>query len=186
MHLYKKILKNRIPYIGSHPIAGSERKGMDAAYSNLFEDAVCVLTPDLNTSSKTLKKVMIFWKTVKALPVIKSSEIHDKIFAYISHLPHLISFVMVHAVSDKAYLRIAGEAWRDMTRIAHSSPELWTEIFMQNRYYLMKSLKKFMTELKTVEKHLIHSNPSILKKYLDETRLLLRNGKKNKWKAAAP
>lgn len=178
--IYKKILRNRVPYIGSHPIAGSERKGLDAAQHNLFDGAICVLTPDNNTSANTLKKAKAFWKMLKVVPVVKSAEQHDKIFAYVSHLPHLISFAMVHAISNKDYLRVAGEAWRDMTRVAHSSSELWTEIFMLNRSYIMKSLKRFFTELEIVKKKLTLLDSYSLKKYLDQTKSLLKNEYKNK------
>ncbi len=154
MKIYKKFLQKKgISYIGSHPIAGSEKKGIEAARSNLFENATCVITPDKNTSPKTLKQTQELWKKIGMKPVFKKPEEHDAIFACISHLPHLISWGLAGTLPKNQFWDgLAGEAWRDMTRVAHSSPDLWSEIFLCNQKNLLKFLQKFsriLEKLKT-------------------------------------
>jgi prephenate dehydrogenase len=180
MELYRRILKRRVPYLGSHPIAGSEKKGLDAASSNLFNDAICVLTPDRNTAPETLKRTITFWKNLRALPLVKSPQNHDKVFAYVSHLPHLISFCMVNTVSNNEYTQIAGEAWRDMTRIAQSPGELWAEISLLNRVYILESLRKFCSQLAILEKNLQKSDLNSLKLYLNRVKKHLKHESKTK------
>lgn len=163
MKTYQKILGHRIPYIGSHPIAGSEKKGFNAAKKGLFQGAPCMITPDKNTASKTLKKTIEFWKALGMKPIVKKPQEHDLIFAAISHLPHLISWSLLGTVfKNKGWISLAGEAWRDMTRIAQSSPELWAEIFISNRDNLLKSIQKFNSGLKKLEQKIGSGNTQSL------------------------
>ncbi|MBI3277756.1 MAG: prephenate dehydrogenase [Chlamydiae bacterium] len=177
MESYRRHLKKRIPYLGAHPITGSEEKGIGAAQEDLFQGATCILTPDQNTSSKTLKEAKQFWKTLHALPVVKSAALHDQIFAYVSHLPHLISFGLAYALQGKQnFIPLSGQAWQDMTRIAHSSPLLWTEILTLNRQNVYESLRRFLQGLKKMEKDLQKNRPESIKKFFSHAQQILKDG----------
>lgn len=174
MILYRKILKKRVPYIGSHPIAGSEKKGIESARVTLFEGARCIVTPDQNTSPEVLRQTLLLWKKIKAKPVVQNALEHDRIYARVSHLPHLVSFCLANTLLRKEdYLKYAGEAWQDMTRIAHSSPELWTEISLLNRTHILGALKNFSNEIDNIKKYLKSSNAKSLKKILEKSKKIL-------------
>jgi prephenate dehydrogenase len=155
MKLFQKYIGKKANYIGAHPIAGSEFNGISAAREDLFDGAKCILTPDKNTKSETLERTGRLWKTAGAIPMaIKAAE-HDKIFAYVSHTPHLVSFSLVHAIGrHKEFAKLGGPAWKDMTRVAHSSSGLWAEISHLNKKYVDASLKQVIQSLQHFRKQL--------------------------------
>lgn len=180
MKTYKHFLKNNIPYIGSHPIAGSEKKGIEAARWDLFKKATCIITPDPETSSKTLAKAVCFWKIVRAIPVSKTPDEHDQIFAYVSHLPHFISFCLAHMIlQQKDFSTMGGEAWRDMTRIARSPSSLWLEIFLLNRSHLLDALQNFLKEIHSLMKKLKKYDRELISQFLKDSTSLLASKKEN-------
>jgi prephenate dehydrogenase len=124
-------------YVPSHPIAGSERRGLGAARADLFRDRPVVLTPLSDTSSDALSRVSAMWRALGAVPHEMTPNAHDELFAYLSHAPHLLAFAWMDLASANPgfsqALELAGSGFRDFTRIAASDPSLWTEIVLDNR-----------------------------------------------------
>jgi prephenate dehydrogenase len=129
-------------FVGSHPLAGSEKNGVDNARADLFEGRVVVVTPSRKTNPEHLTAVADFWSGLGATVLLMSPAEHDKALATTSHLPHLIASAVARETSQ-AELPLTAGGWRDLTRIAASDPELWTQILLENRGHVLKSLTGF-------------------------------------------
>ena len=133
----------RIEFVGAHPMAGSHRRGMDAADPHLFDGTLTFITPSVRaTHALPLRIVKNFWRKICSRIVIVSPKEHDRITAEISHLPHLLAALLVTGVPGRL-LRFSGPGFLDTTRIAQGSPEIWTPIFHENRRELLRKLQKF-------------------------------------------
>ena len=129
-------------FVGSHPMAGSEKTGPLHARSDLFEDRVAVITPTARTSPAACKTLAGFWRSLGATVLQMSPREHDRSVAMISHLPHLISSALA-AATPEGDLPLASTGWLDTTRIAAGDVELWRQILSDNRGDILKSLDKF-------------------------------------------
>jgi len=142
-------LRGKARFVGSHPMAGSEQSGIEAARRDLFENAVCIVTPREDTDKAALEVVYDFWKalgcSVKTLAPLE----HDEIVARISHLPHLVAAAVVNVVcNDGAHpLNFVGPGFKDFTRIAGGPFEMWTEICLENRKEIGRALDTLIEEL---------------------------------------
>jgi len=160
----EQILPNGIHFVGAHPIAGLERHGVNAATHRLFNDAVCVITKTSKTNKNAFLKVKKLWNKVGADVALLSPSQHDKLVAITSHLPHIAAVSLVNALGktntiDKDLKLVIGNGFRDTTRIASSSPEMWQEICVANKKNILGSLSKFQKELDKMRK-LIHKSDS--------------------------
>lgn len=142
----RKYIRNDISFVGTHPMAGSEQAGIASSDAELFNDSVCIITPVSGTDKDALKKVKGFWSALGAVVTLMSPKAHDDIIADISHLPHILAYVLCHAFPPKE-LKMAGAGFKDVTRIARSNPKMWQEIFMQNRKSLLRSIMAFEKDL---------------------------------------
>ncbi len=141
-----------VSFVGGHPIAGSERTGVEFAKPDLFKRAACVLTRDA-ASFKALDVVRSMWKDVGARCFLMNASDHDHFLALTSHLPHLLAFALfseVEMVSKKSPIvkSLVGGSFRDMTRIAGADPELWTGIVSSNRKEIQKVSARFVKQLR--------------------------------------
>lgn len=145
----ESIMPSGVDFVGCHPIAGSERSGMMNSDPDIFNGALCILTPTERTGVDAQKKVKDLWEALGAKIEILSPERHDAIYAYISHFPHAAAFAMVNAVSalDKDAMKYAGPGFVDSTRIALSSPELWANICVMNKGNVIASLAEYKKEI---------------------------------------
>ncbi len=136
-------------FVGSHPMTGSEQAGIEAARRDLFDGAVCIVTPREDTDPAALKRVFEFWKSLGCQVRTLAPLQHDEIVARISHLPHLVAAAVVNVVcSDGAHpLNFVGPGFKDFTRIASGPPEMWTEIAVENREEIARALDALMDEL---------------------------------------
>ena len=138
-------------FIGSHPMAGAEKTGPHAARADLFENAVCVVTPTARTSAKALRRLEEFWRAVGAQTLKLTPELHDKLVSRSSHLPHLLAAGLANYVLDPAHAqhqaRLCANGFRDTTRIASGSPEMWRDIALANRQNLSLALGIFIEDL---------------------------------------
>lgn len=146
--------RESIQFIGTHPIAGSDKTGFEHARKNLFQDARVIITPTKKTTQEALDKVTKMWHAIGAFVEYMSAEEHDKIYALMSHLPHLISFCLVNTVEniDKNLIKYAGSGFKDTTRIAKSSPYIWKDIFLMNRENILNMLDVFIDKLSEIRK----------------------------------
>lgn len=127
------LLDGRALWIGSHPMAGSERGGFAAARTDLFDGATVILTPTKHTSRDARHRAEKLWKALGAQITELSPEEHDEMVAAVSHIPHLLASVLVNHAVAHGDLDLAAGGFRDTTRVASGSAELWTEILMANR-----------------------------------------------------
>ena len=134
-------------FVGGHPMAGGEQSGAAAASPDLFEGATCLVTPTERTDPTALQAVERLWHALGATVVRLDAAVHDEIVAAVSHLPHLAAYALVNtaAGSDPSgrALSFAAGGFRDMTRIAASSPELWRDICLMNRAPLLDALARY-------------------------------------------
>lgn len=129
-------------FVGSHPLAGSEKQGADFADARLFQGRLTVITPTARTPAAAVEKVRSFWQSLGATVVTMTPEEHDQALAHTSHLPHLLASALAAGLpSDLA--RLAASGFRDTTRIAAGDPSVWTGIFLQNRHRVLESLREF-------------------------------------------
>ena len=169
--VFKENLKKNIPWVSSHPIAGSEVSGPEHGKQDLFENKWCVMIKEKKTNLKNLKYLISFWKKVGAKVVIMNSEKHDKIFSITSHLPHLIAYNLVKSAQDfekkQNYnlIKYSAGGLRDFSRIAASNEIMWRDIFFNNKDNISKAIDLFIKNLKAFKKDInSRNNNSILKK----------------------
>ncbi|MBU1912441.1 MAG: prephenate dehydrogenase [Candidatus Omnitrophica bacterium] len=144
-----------VDFIGSHPIAGSERSGIKYADKDLFRGAYCILTEAKN--KKALNKVRKFWAALGMKVIVMSADTHDRLLSNISHLPHAAAVSLINAAAGSG-LDLAAGGFKDTTRIASGEPELWRDIFLTNRGNLIKNIKILKKELSKIEKALKSNN----------------------------
>jgi prephenate dehydrogenase len=118
-------------FVGCHPIAGSEQRGVAHAREDLFEGATCIVTPTGHTPADIVKRVVAIWQDVGMVVRALSPEVHDRLLADVSHLPHVVASVLVQAVSGEAE-SLVGPGWADTTRVASGDPGLWRDILVSN------------------------------------------------------
>ena len=153
-------------FIPAHPIAGGEKSGADAAQADLYQGRKVVLTPLLENSAESLARVREAWELCGAVVSELTPQQHDEVFAAVSHLPHLLSFALVHNLAQRSnrdlLLSFAASGFRDFTRIAASSPEMWRDICMDNRDALLDELSSYIEELGDIHEALAEADGSKL------------------------
>jgi prephenate dehydrogenase len=156
VHAIEPLLPEGVHFVPGHPIAGTERSGADAAFASLYQGRRCILTPTEKTSSGALELVRQVWETAGSDVVEMPVDKHDRILAAISHLPHMVAYSLVNAVSsydryEENILEYSAGGFRDFTRIASSDPVMWRDIAMTNREALLEMMdhfESFFAELK--------------------------------------
>jgi prephenate dehydrogenase len=142
-------------FIGGHPIAGSEKHGATAAHIDLFKNKNVILTADQDTSFEAKQKIEMLWKNAGAIVSNMSHNDHDKIFSTISHLPHLLAFSLVdmitHRKNANELLKFAASGFKDFTRIAASSPEMWKDITLANKKFILEDIQLFENQIKLLK-----------------------------------
>lgn len=138
----ERALPTRIAFVGAHPLAGSERRGIEAADARLFDGAVCIVTPTVRTSRAALRRVEQLWRPLVGRLVRMSPREHDEVLAATSHLPHLVSSCLAGAVQPCSR-HSAAPSFLEMTRLAMSDPDLWDDIFLGNRHALLGAMGQF-------------------------------------------
>ncbi|MBI1173982.1 MAG: prephenate dehydrogenase/arogenate dehydrogenase family protein [Sideroxydans sp.] len=153
-------------FVPAHPIAGAEQSGPAAALEDLYQGKRVVLTPLPENSTESLIRVCGAWEACGAVISQLTPEEHDAVFAAVSHLPHLLSFALVHDIAQRdnseQLLSFAASGFRDFTRIAASSPEMWRDICMANREALLREVKLYADELYVLYQALENSDASRL------------------------
>ncbi|MBE2215051.1 MAG: prephenate dehydrogenase/arogenate dehydrogenase family protein [Opitutaceae bacterium] len=143
------LLAGHARFVGSHPMAGSDRTGHAHAEADLFRGRTCFVTPLHETDAGALETVVAFWRALDAVVVTETPERHDEIVAYNSHLPHVLASTLCSLLArrDPRWRDLAGSGLRDTTRIAASDSDLWRAIFEQNREEVLRSLSAYEDEL---------------------------------------
>lgn len=154
--MLEKTFQPRSRFVGGHPMAGSERRGVRAARWDLFDGAPCILTPTGRTDEAALERVRELWENLGSKVSLLPPEIHDQIIAGVSHLPHVMAAALMNYLGRKRrdFLRYSGSGLRDLTRIAAGSPDLWTDICMSNRDELARAIGGYAKYLAGLEEAL--------------------------------
>jgi prephenate dehydrogenase len=152
----RRALRDRISsFVPAHPIAGKESAGIRNADAALYTGRQVILTPLAQTRPELVQRATDVWSAVGAQVLKMTAENHDAAFAAVSHLPHLLAFAYFSAVvnqpAGRDFLSLAGPGFRDFTRIAASSPEIWRDILVANREEVLKQAQHFKTALEALE-----------------------------------
>ncbi|MFM9116206.1 MAG: prephenate dehydrogenase [Planctomycetota bacterium] len=153
-------------FVGSHPMAGSERAGVRHASADLFDDKTVIVTPGATSLSADVRKVERWWRALGGRVVRMTPIEHDAAVASISHAPHLVAAALA-AASPRQHLRLIGSGWRDTTRIAAGDPELWRQILLDNRQELLRSLASFSAVIDPYQQALQRGDSAALIKLLE-------------------
>jgi prephenate dehydrogenase len=161
-------------FIGSHPMAGAERMGVAAARGDLFNNAVCVVTPTSKSDKTDIEKVEELWKSVGARTLRMSPDLHDELVSRSSHLPHVLAATLANAVLDpkqpKQQAALCANGFRDTTRIASGSPEMWRDIALANRENLISALDCFVEDLQGLRGLLKSKNEKAIAKFFETAK----------------
>lgn len=169
------IIENNIPrgahFVPGHPIAGREKSGVGEAVDTLFERRRCILTPTARTDRAALATVRELWEAAGAQVSFMDPDLHDRIFAAVSHLPHVAAFGMMTAVAElntgtEGYLQFSGAGFRDFTRIAASSPEMWRDICLLNKTNLVEMIDRYLQSLNQLKRDIEAGDGGRLEKHL--------------------
>ncbi|MBE0466876.1 MAG: prephenate dehydrogenase, partial [Candidatus Desulforudis sp.] len=157
------IMPPDVHFVGGHPMAGSEQVGIGAANRYLFEGAYYIFTPTSHTDQEALRQVSTLARNLGCRVLEMDPQDHDRAVAAVSHLPHLLASTLVNTVgripgSEQALLLAAG-GYRDTTRVAAGSPEMWRDILLTNREMVRAMINEFRTELDTIERTLAEGDP---------------------------
>jgi len=155
----QSFIRKDIDYIGGHPMAGNEGKGVDSASETLFDGANFLLTPSSINKEKNIRIIESLLKSVGFGKISKvSPEKHDKLIGYTSQLPHLIAASLINCNKEKDVLRFTGNSFGEFTRIAKMNAPLWSQLIMDNRDQLLPLIDAFMDEMVDLRKALSSQN----------------------------
>jgi prephenate dehydrogenase len=159
-------------FVPAHPIAGKELSGVENSDADLYSGRQVILTPIERTHTEQLQKAVDLWTGLGCRVLKMTPEQHDSAFAAVSHLPHLISFALMNAISGQPqgqdYLSLAGPGFRDFTRIAASDPKVWRDIMISNREELLAQSKIFQRNLQALELMLSSGNTEALEGLIEQ------------------
>lgn len=142
-------------FIGGHPMAGSEKSGYEHATDHLLENAYYIITPEAQSAQADIDRIVAVARAIGSIPIVLDYQEHDRIVAAISHLPHLIASSLVNLVRDSdssnGYMKqLAAGGFKDITRIASSSPEMWEQICMANTGNIIDMMEHYIDSLQTI------------------------------------
>jgi prephenate dehydrogenase len=168
------LMPEGVSFVGAHPIAGSDRSGIDPAGADLFKGAKCILTPTEKTGEEALAKITALWQTFGSVIKIMNPDEHDRIYAVVSHLPHLIAYEIMNTVADMdaSYLAFSGQGFKDSTRIASSAPELWRDICLLNKDFVLESIEIFKRNLDRASQYIRDSDAESIERDFRKARTL--------------
>jgi prephenate dehydrogenase len=157
-------------YIGTHPLAGSEKRGIVNACAGAFKDSLCILTPTRHTDKKALGELRRLWIKLGAKTVFLTPDTHDKILSFVSHLAHLAAFSLIGIMPGR-YLKFASSGLRDTTRIAASDSALWADIFLSNQKNITRAVTCFQKNLGKIKSAINSRDKKLLIQILKEARV---------------
>ncbi|MCX8026228.1 MAG: prephenate dehydrogenase [Thermodesulfovibrionales bacterium] len=147
------LLKGKAYYVGCHPIAGGHHSGFRYAKGDLFNNALCIITPTPNTDKRVLKQIEDMWSSLGAKTMHLDPFKHDEIYSLVSHFPHLLSYALLMTVykEDPKSIEFSGKGFRDMVRIAGSPAQIWKDIVFYNKENLLQNITALKTEIEYLE-----------------------------------
>jgi prephenate dehydrogenase len=156
-------------FIGSHPMAGNEKMGVAAARADLFEDAVCAVTPTPESPVEAVHQVEALWTAVGGRVVKLTAEVHDELVSRSSHLPHVVAAELANyvlsPVHPKEQALLCANGFRDTTRVASGSPEMWRDIALANRKNLARVLGVFIEDMQEFQLALANGDQKVIEEF---------------------
>jgi len=146
-----KKLPKTVHYVGSHPVTGSEQRGVEFARDDLFDRATCILTMTKRTNNRAVQTLKKFWSELGCCVKLMAPAEHDRIFANISHLPHVVAAALINANNVKE-LKFAGKGFIDTSRIASGPANIWADVLLTNTNNTIRSIDKIIAELLKLKK----------------------------------
>jgi prephenate dehydrogenase len=156
-------------FVGCHPIAGSEKRGITNASRELFEGSLCIVTPGKHTDLSAVAAAKRFWSRICARVAVMKPAKHDAIMARVSHLPHAAAFALVNAV-PAGLLRFSGRGFRDTTRLAASDVKIWEDIFSTNRRDIVAALTAYETCIHELKRAIQANDAAALRMLLSQAK----------------
>ncbi|MBN2097188.1 MAG: prephenate dehydrogenase/arogenate dehydrogenase family protein, partial [Candidatus Omnitrophica bacterium] len=144
----ERLLPKGVYFIGAHPLAGSEKRGADSARADLFKNAICILTKTKKTNSVALNRIAKFWQHLGCRIKILNPQEHDRVVALVSHLPHLAATQLVKVA--KGSLHFAARGFFDTTRIASSDAEIWSDICLSNKRFIVQAIDGYIKRMRFI------------------------------------
>ncbi len=161
-------------FVGSHPMAGSEKTGVAAAQAGLFIDAICVITPEPGSNRSAVRKVIQLWKSVGSRVLSLTPDVHDELVSRSSHLPHVVAAQLSNLVlspqNSKHLAMLCANGFRDTTRIASGSPEMWRDIALANRKNLLSALDQFVRGLAGFQRVLRSGDETAISRFFEQAK----------------
>jgi len=162
-------------FVGGHPIAGTEKSGVDASFATLFTGKRCIVTPTANTDESALRKILRMWELAGSDVIQMDAHKHDRIVAAISHLPHMVAYSLVNAVDgydrfDESILKYSAGGFRDFTRIASSDPAMWRDISLMNGPAIMEMMDFFTDYFAQLRALIENGDGAGLQKFFTESK----------------
>ncbi|SER13165.1 prephenate dehydrogenase [Gracilibacillus ureilyticus] len=175
MKAAEDLTSDKITFIGGHPMAGSHKRGIQAAKAHLFENAIYVLSPTKKSTSAQLEKLKALLSPTKCKFLVLDSEEHDEMTSVISHFPHLIASSLVHQARNwqtkHPYIpKLAAGGFRDITRIASSNPLMWRDIFFQNKEKMSHLLSDWIEEMQQLKTMIDTGEKQQIQLYLEQAK----------------
>ncbi|MFC3884177.1 prephenate dehydrogenase [Bacillus songklensis] len=175
MALANDLWQGEVTFIGGHPMAGSHKAGVESAKAHLFENAFYVLTPHSSTSFEKIEELKQWLKGTNSHFLVLDTEEHDYITGVISHFPHIIAAGLVkqakkHADKNPLISLLAAGGFRDITRIASSSPNMWKDIVKQNRHNILHLLEDWMMEMQNIQHILMSEDDQALTRFFEDSK----------------
>lgn len=174
-----ELLEGRARFVGGHPIAGTERSGMAAAFDQLFTGRCCVLTPTARTDATALARVRALWEAVGMRVVEMDAARHDRVLAMVSHLPHVVAYALAGEIeaceaAGEELVPFSAGGLKDFTRVAASDPALWRDIFTMNRDEVAAGIRAYRQRLLRLEQLIRDGRGDELRDELERARSLRR------------
>jgi prephenate dehydrogenase len=161
-------------FVGSHPMAGAEKTGVGAASAELFVNAICVVTPTRKSNPTAVRKTEQFWRLLGARTLRLTPEQHDLFVSRSSHLPHVVAAALagyvLNPAQPKQQAALCANGFRDTTRIASGSPEMWRDIALANRKNLKRALEDFASDLKKFQRALAGADAKTITKFFETAK----------------
>jgi prephenate dehydrogenase len=164
-----KKLPTRVHYVGSHPIVGSEQRGVEFARDDLFVQAVCILTPTEKTNRRAVQILRRFWSQLGCFVKIMKPAEHDRVFANVSHLPHVMAAALINA-NDGEDLKFAGKGFMDTSRVASGPANVWSDVLLTNTKNISTGIDKVIAELTKFKKAIKSEDKPEIEKLLEGAR----------------
>ncbi len=158
-----------VHYVGSHPIAGSEQRGIEFARDDLFEQTTCILTTTKKTNRQAVQILKRFWSELGCSVKLMRPTEHDRIFANISHLPHIVATALINS-NNSEDLKHAGKGFIDTSRIASGPANIWADVLLTNADNTTKGIDKIIAELKKIKKAIKSQNKKQIENLLAKAR----------------